>query len=81
MSVPSTKDVHVVLVDYCRVTESNLRLHEKTKLIRKLARVDKRYMLFCIWINLSALDVAPAIGSNLVAVHVREDVSLISATI
>ena len=81
MSVPPSKDVHVVLVDYCRVTESNLRLYEKTKLIRKLAGGDKCHMLFRVRINFSALDITPTISSNLVAVHIGEDVSLISTTI
>ena len=40
LSIPSSKDVHVVLVDYCCVAESNLRFHKKTKLIRKLAGGD-----------------------------------------
>lgn len=68
-----------MLVDYCSVTKANFRLWQQAEMLRNLTRSNELQKL--LRVNFPALYVLPAIGPDLVAVHVREDVSLVATAI
>ena len=70
LAVPTAEDVHVVVDDHCRVPETNLRLRKQQQVLRELSASDHCCMLWGVRFDLFAFDVAPAVGSDLVAVHV-----------
>lgn len=81
LTIPSAKYVHVVLVDYCSVTKSDLGFGQQVEVVWDLAIGDQRYLLLWVWLDFSTFNVAPTIGSYLVAVHVWEYVGLITTTV
>ena len=81
LSIPAAKYVHVVLIYNGCVAKTDFGLEEKLEHLWYQAIVYKVSMLLRALLNLVCIHCAPFVCSNLIRVHVREDVSLISATI
>lgn len=81
LAVPSTKYVHVVHIDHCSVAKSYLGFGQQVEVVWDLAIGDQLYLLLWVWLNFSTFNIAPAIGSYLVAVHVWEYMGLVTTTV
>lgn len=81
LTVPSPENVHVMLVNHSRMSESNLRLGKKRELVRDLLLRQELQMLLILHVNLSALNIVPTVSAYVIAVHVAENVSLVSPPI
>ena len=69
------------MVDHSCMAKPYLWLWQQHEVIRNLHLCQDLKMLLVIQINLFALNIAPAVRSNLIAMHVTEDVCLVATAI
>ena len=70
-----------MLVNHSRMAKPYFWLWQQHEVVRNLHLCQDLKMLIVIQINLFALDVAPTVRSNLIAMHITKDVGFIAATI
>lgn len=70
LAIPSSENVHVVLIYHCRMPKTNLGLRQELKTRWDLSLLDHGIVFRRVRLHFDTLNVAPAIGPNLVAVHV-----------
>ena len=81
LSVPPSKNVHIVLIYHCCVAEPDLRLGQKLERLWDDSLVHHALVLFRVHFYLFTLDVEPTVRADVITVKVREDVGFVAATI
>ena len=81
LTVPPTKNVHVVLIYHGCVTKPDLRLWQKLERLWDDSLVHHVLVFFRVHFDFLALNVEPTVRADMIAVQVREDVSLVATTI
>ena len=81
LAVPPTENVHMILIDDSGVPKSNFRFLKKAQVVRNAASRQQHHMLLRVWFYFLTLDIAPAIGADLVAVHIGEDMSFVATSV
>ena len=71
----------MILIDDSGVPKSNFRLLKETQVAGNPASRQQQHMLLRVWFHFVTLDIAPAIGADLVAVHVGEDMSFVATSV
>jgi len=70
VAIPAAEDVHVLLIDHCRVPEPDLRLTQQVQVARDLVLAQQSFVVVRVRKHLFHNYWLPAVSANLVLVNV-----------